>query len=597
MTYLPNRRSKARFRRLVKRPRRRVLEVGEQAEQEFDRLFFKRLTRLIGVRRFISGWIMLVVILIAGVILQGRGLSEYYQALSPVRGGVFREGVIGSFTNANPIYSTGTADATVSQLVFSSLLTYNTDNQLIGDLAESWTSDERGQVYTVKIRPGVKWHDEVALTADDVLFTYQTIQNPDARSPLFSSWQGVEVTSPDRDTIVFTLPTPLAGFAHSLTNGIIPRHLLSGIPVGQLRSTPFSSTAPVGSGPFKFSSVEVFGSSAETRQEQISLTSFDKYFLGRPALDGYVLRVFRDQSQLAMAFDNHEINAAIGLSPTEVPVGGESVNAFSVPLTSAVYAFLNNSSEILADAKVRQALAHTTDADAILEKIGYPLVAVRQPILRSQGGYDPALDQRKLDLATAENLLNEAGWVRPDGSQIRKKGDQPLRLRLFSQSLAEYAIVVQTLQAQWQQIGVEVEAVLQSEEDLQTGVIARHDYDVLLYGIAIGSDADVFAYWHSSQADPRSQNRLNLSEYKSTVADEALEAGRTRIDPSLRTVKYRAFLEAWRNDVPAIGLYQPRFYYVIRGELAGFEGKIFNSATDRFNNVVNWMIRQEPTLR
>ncbi|HVX56773.1 MAG TPA: hypothetical protein VHA37_03505, partial [Candidatus Saccharimonadales bacterium] len=96
----------------------------------------------------------------------------------------------------------------------------------------------------------------------------------------------------------------------------------------------------------------------------------------------------------------------------------------------------------------------------------------------------------------------------------------------------------------------------------------------------------------SSQADVRSANRLNLSEYKNATADEALEAGRTRLDPALRTIKYRPFLQAWQQDAPAVGLYQPRLLYLTNGTVAGLSDAPINTPPDRFINVQNWEIRQ-----
>jgi peptide/nickel transport system substrate-binding protein len=134
---------------------------------------------------------------------------------------------------------------------------------------------------------------------------------------------------------------------------------------------------------------------------------------------------------------------------------------------------------------------------------------------------------------------------------------------------------------------------LQPEQDIQSGAIAQHDYDVLLYGIALGPDPDVFAFWHSSQADPRQPTRLNLSEYRSKVADEALEGGRTRLNADLRRVKYQPFLKSWRTDAPAVALYQPRFLFVTQGTFEGFVSGQFSNATDRFNSVADWKIRSE----
>ena len=128
-------------------------------------------------------------------------------------------------------------------------------------------------------------------------------------------------------------------------------------------------------------------------------------------------------------------------------------------------------------------------------------------------------------------------------------------------------------------------------------LIDNRDYDAILYGISIGVDPDVFAYWHSSQADPRATNRLNFSNYKSAVADRALEAGRSRVDVALRAAKYTPFLQSWSTDAPAQILYQPRFLYITNGQLFGFEPKTMNVAADRFNNVHNWKIIQARTLK
>jgi ABC-type transport system substrate-binding protein len=86
-----------------------------------------------------------------------------------------------------------------------------------------------------------------------------------------------------------------------------------------------------------------------------------------------------------------------------------------------------------------------------------------------------------------------------------------------------------------------------------------------LYGISLGVDPDVFAYWDSSQASISSQGHLNLSEYKSKAADQALESARTRADAQLRVTKYKAFLTAWTNDAPALALYQPNMLYISGG--------------------------------
>ncbi|MEJ0073069.1 MAG: hypothetical protein WDN27_03245 [Candidatus Saccharibacteria bacterium] len=83
---------------------------------------------------------------------------------------------------------------------------------------------------------------------------------------------------------------------------------------------------------------------------------------------------------------------------------------------------------------------------------------------------------------------------------------------------------------------------------------------------------------------------MNFSEYKSPTADAALEAGRTRLDPALRVIKYQPFLQAWQADAPALGLYQPRFLYITRGTVYGLADHPLNTDSDRYDSVQNWEI-------
>jgi peptide/nickel transport system substrate-binding protein len=200
--------------------------------------------------------------------------------------------------------------------------------------------------------------------------------------------------------------------------------------------------------------------------------------------------------------------------------------------------------------------------------------------------------QLPYDPKQAAQLLTDAGW-QLDSSGQRQKNGQPLAFDLISQNTSNYTLTAKYLQQEWAKLGIKVTVRYYSGDELQSSIIANHDYDALLYGISLGVDPDVFAYWDSSQANINSQGHLNLSEYKSSAADQALQAGRTRADPKVRVVKYQAFLEAWRKDAPALALYQPNFLYITRGPVFGYERQALNSAADRFYNVENWMIRQQ----
>jgi ABC-type transport system substrate-binding protein len=187
-------------------------------------------------------------------------------------------------------------------------------------------------------------------------------------------------------------------------------------------------------------------------------------------------------------------------------------------------------------------------------------------------------------------MLTEKGWlVGKDG--LRFKDGRPLVFNLHAQDNPEYARVARLLQSQYRAVGVDLKVTLDDASDFQS-TLSRHTYDILLYGISLGEDPDVFVYWNSQQADARLTDRLNFSEYKSGAADAALQAGRTRLDPALRSVKYQPFLQAWQADAPATGLYQPRFLYITHGNVYGLNEHKINVEVERFNNVHNWMIRE-----
>lgn len=588
-----DRTTRLRVRRRFKHRRRQVEDMGVQAEEHLERHLFKRLTRLFDVRRFVIGWLLFLVLLASGVTMQFRALGNYYQDLIPVAGGTYSEGMLGSFTNASPIYATGLVDATVSRLVFAGLLKYDANNQLVGDLAESWKIDEQGKVYTVVLRPGLKWHDGKELTAEDVAFTFHTIQNPDAKSPLFHAWQGIDVKANDARTVSFTLPSSLAPFIYSLTTGIVPKHSLENIDPAQLRSSPFNTARPIGAGPFAWDTIEIISNGNEPSLQNIGLKAFDNYHGGAPKLQQFIIKTYSGEEQLIASFQNQEVNSLVGLnSLPDTLVKNKDVIEYSTPLTAETGVFLRTDSELLKDTRVRQALVQAVDVPAIVGGLGYPAIVADSPLLRGQLGYNAAYRQLPKNLEQANKLLDDAGWKLPAGETVRTNGQVKLSLKFFAANNADYSNLAQRIQEAWRAIGVETQATLPTDADLQNVVNSR-GYDALLYGISVGVDPDVFAYWHSTQADPRARSRLNFSNYKSTPADKALEAGRSRSDPSLRAVKYLPFLQAWRNDAPALMLYQPRFLYITRGRLFGFEPRAINSAADRLNNVENWMIRQD----
>lgn len=584
------RRFRLQFRRILRKRKRQATDIGSVAEDSLDRYIVNRLTHLLRVRRFLLGWVGLIVLISIASILQTRALSTHYLQLTPTEGGILREGIIGVFTNANPLYSQTEVDVSASKLLFSGLFKYDSSGNLVPDLAEKYEVDPTETQYKVTLKRNLRWHDDKPITAKDIAFTYNLIQNPEAKSYLLSSWRGVTVTATDKYIITFKLTNALSDFPHSLTTGIIPEHILGTTSPAQLRSSKFNNEQPVGSGPFKFQTVELDIKDDKTNT-RIVFEPSSNYYAGSPKLERFVIRTYQDESSLINAFLAKEVDTMVGLKTAPDDIDLEQTSVHRVPISSEVMVFFKNNHEILKDPLVRKALVLSIDKQQALNLLGYPVLPVNGPLINEQTGYNKAYAQvtNKKDEASA--ILDNAGWKKDVNTGIRSKDGVVLKFKLSSATNPQFTTISTNLQKQWRELGAEVEVSLLSDEDLQASV-ATHNYDSLMYGISVGADPDVYAYWHGSQGDIRSETRLNLSEYKSAVADKALEAGRTRTDVTNRTIKYKAFLEAWQNDNPALALYQQQFLFITSDDLAGFKNEFMHAWSDRYIDVNQWTIRK-----
>lgn len=589
---MQTRRLRVSWRKRLRKSQRQVEDIGLQAEETIDEHLLGRLDRLMPVRRFVITWLGAMLVIMGIVFIQYIDLSSYYQKVKTVPGGIYVEGSSGTYTNANPIYATTDPDNTISSLIFAGLFKDGPDGKLVGNLASGYTTSDNGKIYTVTLKPNLTWQDGRPLTSSDVVFTFNTIENPDAQSPLFSDWQGINVSAPNPRTVVFKLPDVLASFPYELTTGIIPKHILDQVPVADLRTTNFDTIKPVGSGPFAWQAIQVInGNNPANEEVEIALKPFSGYNGGKPKLNEFVEDIYADQSQLVAAFKDNSLTAMEATTPPAASVQDKSgVIKHNFIERDATMVFFKTTSGELSDPNIRTALVEGANVPAIIKHLGYQTKEVNEPLLMDQLAYNPSYAQPKFNVEAAIAKLQSDGWTTiKDG--VRYKANQPLTFTLSAANTAENRLVTSMLKNQWAKIGLDLNVQLLDPVDLLND-LNEHNYDAVLTSISIGVDPDVFVYWDSAEADIRSATRLNFSEFSSTTADESLQAGRTRLNTLLRVIKYEPFLKAWQQAEPALGLYQPRLLYLTNGPVGGLNNQELSTPTDRFENVQNWEIRE-----
>jgi len=179
-------------------------------------------------------------------------LSRHYER-APKIGGEYIEGLIGQPKYINPIFSTtNDIDADIVELVYAGLFKYGKDGTIEPELAESYKLSADKKTYTIKLKPNLKWPDGQPIISQDVLYTFETVQNPEVGSPLLAAIQGVKIEVIDDLTISFTLKESFSPFLGVLTTGILPNHLWSEIPPASIKLAKLNSQ-PIGAGAWKFS--------------------------------------------------------------------------------------------------------------------------------------------------------------------------------------------------------------------------------------------------------------------------------------------------------------------------------------------------------
>jgi peptide/nickel transport system substrate-binding protein len=565
---------------------RRIERISLRHAHKF---IVRRFVNLREVRRHAVGWLILLIALSGVTMWQSGVASQAYTAPVASEGGVYTEGVFGAIDTMNPLFATTPAERSASRLLFANLLTYDENNDLVGELAQSWGADESGKVYTLRLKDGTKWQDGVPVTADDALFTFNLIKNADTRSPLYASWRNIGVEKVDNLTIKFTLPVSYAAFTSSLVMGILPHHVLKDVHPSQMRTDGYNRAPKVANGAFQFqdlTSVDI-----DRNHYLVRMTANPSFVMGKPKLTGFQLHAYKDSEDMPQAFASQEVAGLNNIGINQISSLGNAQNytRIDAPLYNGVYAFLRTDAPYFTDARVRQALQSATDQDAILKLFGNHVEALRGPLLPGQIGYREDIDQPEQNIEKAKQLLDSAGWMaRPDGK--REKNGEPLKIRVVTVNSGNYPAVAEEVMHQWSQIGVEFDSLVVKAEDVQQNIIIPRAYDVLIYEIAIGRDPDVFAYWHSSQANTVG---LNLSNYKSPKVDDELDSARTRLDVTLREAKYRLFVQQWVNEVPAIALYRPALTYVQNKNVVTFKPRPLVDSTDRYFNVRSWAAENE----
>lgn len=370
------------------------------------------------------------------------------------------------------------------------------------------------------LRDGVRWHDGRSFTADDVKFTYEMLMDEEIASPRRSDYElikNVQVIDPLTIKVVYR--RPYSPCLNSWMMSILPKHVLGGKNSAWWAEN--YNRKPVGTGPFKF---------AEWRINQhIRLVKNPDYYEGTPSLDAVVIRAIPDPVTIRLSFETREIDYW-GVDPHAVAGFKEDprFDLYSRLAPSYSYIGWNLEHEMFQDPKVRRALAHAVNVPSIIQYICYGYAQQSRGTFPPMMWFaNPNIEVFEYDPKKAEELLEEAGWIRgPDG--VRVKDGKPFAFKLITNNANEERKDIATLvQSDLKKIGISVDVLMFEWAVFISKYINKKDFDATVLGWSMGYDYDQYQIWHSSQTGA---GMLNFVSYKNEQVDRLLNLARSEFD-------------------------------------------------------------------
>ena len=469
--------------------------------------------------------------------------------------------------------------------IFERLLEYDPDEAKLKPwLAEISETSDNGLETTVKLRAGVCFSDGVPITADDIIFTYQTFMNPgvDAAVQRMMYNNFKDVIKIDDRTVKFVLKEVFWKTFEAIgLFEVLPEHIYkfeNPADFNKRRSNP------VGSGPYIFEKWDV--------GQQLILKKNENYWGNKPKLKKIVFKFITNNAAALQSLRSGDIDYMI---PTpeqfnEVANDNQFKKEFNVmeywaPGVPFFYIAWNQTNPCFQDILTRRAMTHIIDRDMIAEHLLKGKVKVATGPFYIYGKQNnPDIKPWPYDIELAKKLLDDAGWKDTDGDGIRDKNGLPFRFKFaYSTGAAFYEQLAKLLKEAGAKVGIDV-IPDPYEWSVFIERFQNHQYDSLVIGSGGTIEFDPYQYFHSSQIADRGDNTTG---YDNPKVDKLLEAARRELNENKRYAMYHEFHKILHEE-------QPFTFLFIRPEKAFLDKRFENVKIHTLGlNQLEWYVPKE----
>jgi peptide/nickel transport system substrate-binding protein len=494
------------------------------------------------------------------------------------RPGVLRLASLSDPDTLNTLLGTFQVDIDLSMFWAGYLFNYSDANELVPELATEVPTLRNGGIskdgltITYHLRKGVQWQDGAPFSADDVVFTWKAVMNPNNNVQTRTGYDDIaSIGEPNSSTIVVRLKRAFSPFVNTFFTmsgtpyAILPKHLLA--KYHDINQIPYNSK-PVGTGPFIVQEWH--------RGQTLRMIANPHYWRGAPKLKEIQYRAIPDENTLTTSMRTHEIDMWYNASATNYPVASKIAGTHAVltPFTQFSQVGINTARPITSDVAVRRAIAYATDRARMIETVTYGVNVLGegdQPAF--SWAHDPNLKPVPFDPAKARATLDDAGW-KPGPDGIRTKNGQ--RLHLTIAITTGNAVGIRTavlLQSAWKDVGIEAEvkqylSSLMFANYSSGGILQAGKFDVSFSSWVNGVDPDDATLFTSSAIPPGGQN---IFRFRNQDVDAQERIALTSNDQAVRKAAYAKIQQIVVDQVPAVTMWFFRRFDVVSDDLKGYK--------------------------
>jgi len=485
----------------------------------------------------------------------------------PARGGKLVSASIGDASNLIPMIAGDASSHAIASQMYLSLLKYDKDLNLAGQLARSWEVSGNNLTITFHLRPNLHWTDGMPFTSADCAFTLHLIQDKHTQSAYKSDYiKVIRVETPDSLTFIAHYSEPFSPALSSWTSlNILPKHIFEH---EDIMHTELARHPKATIGPYRLVDWQ--------SQQSILMRANPDYFDGPVWITERLTRIIPDPATQFLELSAGKLDS-MGLSPIQYTRLFNTKPQLKMNYTrykylDFVYTYLgfNLKRPLFADRRVREAMAYAINRQEIVDGVLLGLgEVIDSPYKPGTKWVNKQLHPRPYDPDKAKKILFSAGWRDHNGDGVLDKNGKSLSFTILTNNgntqRANTAIIIQQ---RLKDVGIGVKIRLVEWSAFIENFINKRDFDAVILGWSLSPEPDQYSIWHSSQTGKRQFNFLSYSNLK---VDRALVEARGTFDEGKRKQWYDVMQEEIYKDVPMVFLYAPYSLPVYQKRIHGIK--------------------------